>query len=153
MDDPEDIACWQRLDGRTTPSGLLRAEDVARLAALGVRHVVNLALDDHPHALPGEAGLMDEAGIAYTHIPVPFDAPEEAHFAAFRAAYEATDGPIHVHCIANWRVSAFFYRYNRDVRGLPEQEARAAMARQWEPETSDNPCAPQWEAFIARQPG
>ena len=153
MDDPEDIACWQRLDGRTTTSGLLRAEDVARLAALGVRHVVNLALDDHPHALPGEAELMDEAGIAYTHIPVPFDAPEEAHFAAFRAAYEAADGPIHVHCIANWRVSAFFYRYNRDVRGLPEQEARAAMARQWEPETSDNPCAPQWEAFIARQPG
>jgi hypothetical protein len=23
--------------------------------------------------------------------------------------------PVHVHCIANYRVSAFFYRYRRDV--------------------------------------
>ena len=152
MDDPTDIACWQRLDERTTTSGLLRAEDVARLAALGVRHVINLAMDDHPYALPEEARLMDEAGIAYTHIPVPFDAPGEAHFAAFRAAYEAAPGPVHVHCIANWRVSAFFYRYNRDVRGLPEPEARTVMARQWEPETSDNPSAPRWAEFIAITP-
>lgn len=149
--DPEDIACWQRLDERTTTSGLLRREDVARLAAIGVRHVINLALDDHPHALTGEAALMDETGIAYAHIPVPFGAPEEAHYAAFREAYETTRGPVHVHCIANWRVSAFFYRYNREVRGLPEEAARAIMARQWEPETSDNPSAPQWAAFIARR--
>jgi hypothetical protein len=27
------------------------------------------------------------------------------------------DAPMHVHCIANYRVSAFFYRYRRDVLG------------------------------------
>ena len=152
MPDPEDVACWQRLDERTTTSGRLRPEDVARLATLGVRQVINLALDDHPQALPGEAALMANAGIGYTHIPVPFDAPDEAHYAAFRAAYEATTGPVHVHCIANWRVSAFFYRYNREARGLPEAEARAIMARQWDPETSDHPSAPQWAALIAITP-
>jgi hypothetical protein len=37
------------------------------------------------------------------------------------------DVPVHVHCIANYRVSAFFYRYRRDVLGMDEARARAGM--------------------------
>ena len=61
---------------------------------------------------------------------------------AFAEALEAADGPVHVHCIMNWRVSAFFYRYHRDACGMPEAEARALMERQWSPETNDHPDAP-----------
>jgi hypothetical protein len=32
--------------------------------------------------------------------------------------------PLHVHCIANYWVSAFFYRYRRDVLGMDEVRAR-----------------------------
>ena len=149
MDDPDDIACWQRLDTRTTTSGCLQRQDINRLNAIGVRHVINLALDDHTLALPEEALLMAEAGIHYTHIPVPFDKPNDDLFNVFRQAYEAADGPVHAHCIANWRVSAFFYRYNRDVKGMSEREARALMERQWAPETSNNPSAPLWAKFLA----
>jgi hypothetical protein len=35
--------------------------------------------------------------------------------------------PVHVHCIANYRVSAFFYRYRRDVLGMNGAEARAEI--------------------------
>ncbi len=85
---------------------------------IGVRHVINLALDDSPDALPDEAAKLAAAGIGYTHIPVPFDAPDEQHFDAFRNALkQAGDAPVHVHCIMNWRVSAFFYRLNRDNAG------------------------------------
>jgi len=38
-----------------------------------------------------------------------------------------------VHCIANYRVSAFFYRYRR-LLGVDETEARADMERIWRPE-------------------
>ena len=41
---------------------------------------------------------------------------------------------VHVHCIANYRVSAFFYRYRRDVLGTDEAQARAEMERIWHPE-------------------
>ena len=34
--------------------------------------------------------------------------------------------PVHVHCIMNWRVSAFFCRYHRED-GMAEAEARALM--------------------------
>ena len=48
----------------------------------------------------------------YIYIPVDFEAPTEDDFAAFCAAMaQLGDRPVHVHCIYNARVSAFFYRY------------------------------------------
>lgn len=149
MSDPDDIRAWQRLSERLTTSGRLQDADPARLADIGVRHVINLAMPDHPEALPDEDEALAEQGIGYTNIPVPFAAPEEAHFDAFVGALEAAEGPVHVHCIANWRVAAFLYRYHRDACGMPEAEARALMERQWSPETSEHEDAPAWAAFIA----
>lgn len=147
--DPAGIRGWQRLSGEITTSGRIEEADVARLSALGVKQVVNLALDSHPDALADEAGKFAAAGIAYTHIPVPFDAPEEAHFAAFRAAVEQGPKPVHVHCIMNWRVSAFFYRLHRDHQGMAEPDARALMAQQWVPDSADKPEWRAWAEFIA----
>ncbi len=146
--DPDDIRAWQRLSASVTTSGRLGEHDPARLATVGVRHVVNLALDDHPEALTDEAARLAENGIAYTHIPIPFDTPTEAHYAAFREALTGTDGPVHVHCIMNWRVSALFYRFHRE-QGMDEDEARTIMARQWDPHRSDHPAARAWARLIA----
>lgn len=90
--------------------------------------------------------------MAHTAIPVPFDAPGEDHFAAFRATLAAHEGPVHVHCIMNWRVSAFFYRLNRDHRGMAEADARALMERQWRPDSDPAHRGGPWAAFIAPQP-
>jgi uncharacterized protein (TIGR01244 family) len=152
VSDPADIRAWQRLSEQVTTSGRLQEGDPARLAATGVRHVINLAMPDHPEALPDAEAKFAEQGITYTPIPVPFGAPEEAHYAAFVEALEAAEKPVHVHCIMNWRVSAFFYRYNRE-RGMPEAEARALMEQQWSPETSDYPGASAWAALIAERAG
>jgi hypothetical protein len=143
MDDPVDIRAWQRLDEQTTTSGKLEAGGVARRAA------INLALDDHPEALTDEGALLASHGLSYTHIPVPFDAPSEAHFEAFRGALEESAGAaVHVHCIMNFRVSAFFYRLNRDYRGMPETQARALMQKQWAPDKTSDPRAAVWAQFI-----
>jgi uncharacterized protein (TIGR01244 family) len=147
VSDPDDIRGWQRLDALTTTSGKLAETDVARLAAIGVKHVINLALDEHPEALRDEGGKLKAAGIRYTHIPVPFDAPNDDHFNAFRAALVEGE-PVHVHCIMNWRVSAFYFRLNRDFRGMEEAEARALMHQQWAPERSDDERAKVWADFI-----
>jgi len=50
--------------------------------------------------------------------------------------------PVHIHCIANYRVSAFFYRCSRDVLGVGEATARA-MEQIWHPEGV-------WATFIRR---
>ena len=149
-EDPGDIRAFQRLDPRTTTSGRLRDEDLPALAAIGVRHVVNLALDSHPEALADEADKLAVLGIGYTHIPVPFDDPRDEHYHAFDAALAAAgEAPVHVHCIANYRVSAFFFRRNREA-GMDEAAAAALLGRQWDPRASDRKEARPWAEFLAR---
>ena len=153
--DPTDIRAFQRLDGRTTTSGCLRDQDLSALAALGVRHVVNLALDSHPEALADEADKLAALGIGYTHIPVPFDDPRDEHYQVFAAALAAAEAetagaPVHVHCIMNYRVSAFFYRWNREVAGMDEPAARALLVHQWDPQASERKEARPWAGFLAR---
>ena len=148
--DPTGIRNFQRLGPRHTTSGRLRDEDLAGLAAIGVGHVVNLALDDHPEALGDEAAKLAALGIGYTHIPVPFGAPGDDHYAAFVGALDAATAPVHVHCIMNYRVSAFFYRYHREVAGMPEAQARALLEAQWAPDRSDAPEARPWADFLSR---
>ena len=145
--DPVDIRNWQRRPDGITTSGKLEPHDPARLAAIGVRHVVNLALADHPEALAEEAALMAAAGIAYTHIPVPFDAPTQDHVAALERALAAHPGPHHVHCIMNWRVTAFFYLIDC-AAGVPEPKARARMAAVWNPLDSNDPRGAPWRALL-----
>ena len=150
-DDPTHIRNFQRLDARTTTSGRIRDDELDALAAIGVAHVINLALDDHPEALPDEAAKLAERGIGYTHIPVPFGNPRDELYEAFVAALDgAGDAPVHVHCIMNYRVSAFFYRYHRERLGLPEDRARALLEAQWAPDRSDAPEAKPWADFLSR---
>lgn len=145
--DPIEIRAFRRREDGITTSGRLTPADPARLAAIGVRHVVNLALEDHPEALADEGALMAAAGIAYTHIPVPFDAPTREHVSALAAALAAHPGPHHVHCIMNYRVTAFFYLLDR-AAGVPEAEARARMATVWDPLASDDPRAAPWRDLL-----
>lgn len=147
---PEAIVAWQRMGPRLTTSGKLAPADLDCLAQIGVTRVINLALADSPGILADEAERLEALGIAYTHIPVPFEAPEEMHFTAFSAAMiEGGGETIHVHCVANWRVAAFVYRWNHEVLGMDEADARALMAHQWTPETSTHKDAPAWARFIA----
>jgi len=58
----------------------------------------------------------------YIHIPVDFQNPTEQDFQpSCTLMAELKDVPVHVHCIANYRVSAFFYRYRRDVLSWDER--------------------------------
>ena len=147
MADPEDIYNWRRLDERITTSGQPTEAQLGDIQALGVRHVVNLALHTHERALPDETASVSRLGMSYTHIPVDFQNPTEGDFARFcEVMAELKDAPVHVHCIANYRVTAFFYRYRRDVLGWDDAKARADMDAIWRPEGV-------WAAFIESRPG
>src|SRR6476620_2089210 len=135
MADPGSIYNWRRLDDRMTTSGQPTEKQLADIHALGVRHIVNLGLHTHERALPDEAASVSRLGMTYTHIPVDFQNPTEQDFAQFCSAMaDLQDVPVHVHFIANYRVSAFFYRYRRDVLGMDDAEARGEMEAIWHPD-------------------
>ena len=141
--DPESIYNWHRLDERLTTSGQPTEAQLADIHALGIGHVVNLGLHTHEMALPDEAASAAALGMTYIHIPVDFQNPTEADFTRFCDVMdELKDRPVHVHCIANYRVSAFLYRYRRDVVGMDEGRARADLEKLWQP-------TEVWAAFIA----
>src|SRR5436190_16504638 len=144
MHDPVTIYNWRRLDDRITTSGQPSEPQLADIRALGVRHIVNLGLHTHEKALPDEAGSVSRLGMTYIHIPVDFQNPTDQDFETFCSVMERLNGvSVHVHCIANYRVSAFFYRYRRDVLGWDDAKARADMDAIWHPEGV-------WADFIRR---
>jgi protein tyrosine phosphatase (PTP) superfamily phosphohydrolase (DUF442 family) len=134
MSDPTDIPVWRRLDGQITTSGQPSERQLGEIRDLGVGHVINLALHSHEKALPDEAGTVAALGMTYVHIPVEFDRPTKEDFQRFCAAMaEIGDKPVHVHCIVNARVSAFLYRYRREVLGWDEARARSDLETVWQP--------------------
>jgi protein tyrosine phosphatase (PTP) superfamily phosphohydrolase (DUF442 family) len=144
MADPETIYNWRRLDDRVTTSGQPTEPQLADIHALGVRHIINLGLHSHEKALPDEAASVSRLGMTYIHIPVDFQKPTDGDFDQFCSAMEQLkEVPVHVHCIANYRVSAFFYRYRRDVLGMAEAQARADMEQVWRPNGV-------WATFVGR---
>ena len=144
MDDPETIYNWRRLDDRITTSGQPTEAQLADIHALGIRHIVNLGLHTHEKALPDEAASVSRLSITYIHIPVDFQNPTDQDFEKCCSVMEQLkDVPVHVHCIANARVSAFFYRYRRDVLGMDEARARADMEEVWRPKGV-------WAEFVKR---
>lgn len=123
-------------------SGQLSRADIARLRAIGVELVVNLALPTSSNALAGEAELVTCEGLSYVQIPVEWESPRPAQFDQFVGVLHAFAGrPVWVHCAKNMRVSAFLYLYRRLVLGEAETDARFPMDRVWEPNTI-------WQGFI-----
>jgi protein tyrosine phosphatase (PTP) superfamily phosphohydrolase (DUF442 family) len=80
-------------------------------------------------------GTRSVCVVRKTAVPETRQNPTDQDFEQFCVVLEQLkDVPVHVHCIANARVSAFFYRYRRDVLGMDEAQARAEMEVVWQPQ-------------------
>lgn len=146
--EPTKIRNWQRLSPQVTTSGKLVEDDLPELAKLGVQQVIDLIPVGHEDELENEGAKLAEMGIGYVRIPVPFKRPTEDHYATFVTNLMTAGGPVHVHCVANWRVSAFFYRYHLE-QGMEERAARRLLQQQWYPVGTDHPLTQPWSDFIA----
>ena len=116
-------------------------------AAEGFTTIINLAPVNPPYTPANEAGLARELGLNYIYIPVAWNNPTDADFAAFERAMSETAGDkTLIHCAANFRVTAFYTLYAQKHLGWSEAQAAALRDRIWA--GSDYPV---WEAFIARK--
>ncbi|MEM7080035.1 MAG: protein tyrosine phosphatase family protein [Pseudomonadota bacterium] len=138
-----DIYNYLPIEGVYSTSGQPSESQLRLIKTAGFRRVINLAPTSRlENSVVEEARILEDLGIAYTHIPVDFAAPQEADFNAFVAALEE-DGPVWVHCAANMRVSAFTYRYRTRICGEDEGAAMADLQKIWNP-------VGVWADFILR---
>lgn len=124
-------------------AGQPRADQFVAIAAAGYDSVINLALPGHPDAIDDEGRRVAELGMTYIHLPVPYDAPRPEHVRRFCDLLECLrDRRVFVHCIMNYRVSAFLYLYRVHVLGNDPAQARSPIFDRWQPE-------PAWRALLA----
>lgn len=144
MKDLDHILNWRRINDRITTSGQPDEVQMAEIRSTGVTHVVNLGIHhEGKGALDDEPGTVANLGMAYIYIPVDFENPTDADYEAFKEALAAhSNAQIHVHCIYNARVSAFFYRYAVDGLGTSVETAAENMESIWRPGSD-------WADFIA----
>ncbi|MET0421466.1 MAG: protein tyrosine phosphatase family protein [Acidimicrobiia bacterium] len=143
----EDSYNFRRIDERLTTSGVVTAEQLRGLRADGYDAVVNLLPNESEHAVPEEAVLVTAQGVDYVHIPVDFAAPTHADFEAFATAMDAhAEQRVHVHCAANYRVSAFYSLYALE-HGLVDVEQADDLVRDlWDADAD-----PVWSGFLAAE--
>ena len=122
-------------------SGQPSPTQFADIRAAGFDVVLNLAMPTSENALAEEGRLVSETGMTYVHIPVPWEAPNSAHLRQFFAvvdAMRAQDQEVWVHCAANYRASAFVYKYLTLKKGMSPEQASTPLLTQWLPEMDEN---------------
>lgn len=140
----DEILNQYRLTPDIGTSGQPSEAQFRTIAEDGYQAVINLAMPDSDDALPNEGSLVTALGMSYHHIPVPFEAPTEAHLDQFKGLLRALAGrKVWVHCQVNARVSAFMYRYLREELGFDAEAATTPLLHKWRPRMD-----PVWRAFL-----
>lgn len=142
----EDSFNYRRIDDRVTTSGVVGAERLAGLAEEGYAAVINLLPDDSEWAVDNEAGIVRDQGLEYVYIPVIWNDPTDADLAAFGEAMDASAGKVHVHCAANFRVTAFYGIYAKNNLDWSAEQVDGLIRGVWNPADHD-----PWQDFIAQQ--
>ena len=129
----EDSYNFRRINDRLTTSGVVSVEQLSDLHREGYDAVINL-MPDSENQIADEGRLVREQGLDYVYIPVDFQSPTRSDLEAFVEAMDArASGKVHVHCAANYRVSAFYSLYALR-RGLCTQdEANELVHSVWNP--------------------
>lgn len=140
-----DIFNFIQLDDRVATSGQPTEAQFSLVKEAGYTTVINLAPKSHENALGNEDEILERMGIRYMHLPVVFTNPTREDFDRFVDAFESCDDDrIWVHCAANMRVSAFFFKYRTERLGWSSDEAETDLYRIWEP----GKVMSVWQEFI-----
>jgi GNAT superfamily N-acetyltransferase/protein tyrosine phosphatase (PTP) superfamily phosphohydrolase (DUF442 family) len=128
-----DIRHFQPVTATLSSSGQPTAEQFNLIAQAGYKHVINLAMPDHPEGLPAEATRVQSLDMRYHAIPVPFDAPRRHHYEALSTVLnDHPNDKIWIHCILNYRVSALLFNYLQASAGFTAQVAKASVFNDWQ---------------------
>lgn len=115
-------------------SGQPTVDALRSLAELKFAAVLYLAPFTVSDAIPSEPALLRSQGIDFAHVPIPFDAPTEAHFLRITEQLQRLDGTrTLVHCQVNMRASCMVFLHRVLNLGQPAAAAYEAVSKVWSP--------------------
>lgn len=125
---------FRKVNVQVTTSGVVPVDVLKTLSKEGYEVVINLLPEDHEHSVPNEKQIVESQGIDYFYIPVVFTEPRLAELEEFLSRMKAIDGKkVHIHCAANWRVSAFYSVFSVLNGSWNQVEAQEFITTTWNP--------------------
>lgn len=138
---------FAQVNDKLGTAGQPTREQFRAIKEAGYQMVINLASGITEHDLAGEAEIVAGLDMTYHHIPVDWEKPADDDLEQFFALMEANQSKkLFVHCIANYRASAFTMLYRVIKQGVPLAEAKAFKESVWKPEE----VYPIWDTFIEK---
>lgn len=122
-----------KVDENISTSGLLSKKDIKQIANDGFDVIINLSVDDD-RSLNDESKIVAKNGMVYIHIPISWTKPQEDRMFLFFHILDAfikEKKKVFIHCMKNYRVSVFIYRYKKDI--LKEKNVEFIAPKEYKP--------------------
>jgi len=128
------ILNYIKVNDTISTSGQPSKKQFEQIAKEGFEVVINLGLNTHPEALENEDKIVSKNGMIYFHIPISWEEPEIDRLKLFLILLETLqkeNKKVFIHCIKNYRVSVFIYRYKKDI--LKQKNVKLVAPKEYKP--------------------
>lgn len=131
----KEINNYIKINHYISSSGQPTKKQFKKIAKKGFEVVINLATCDLTRgALKQEDKIVSECGMVYFHIPISWEKPEIGRMELFLETLkmlQKENKKIWIHCIKNYRVSVFLYRYKKDI--LKQKGVKLIAPKEYKP--------------------
>ena len=139
----QDIYNYHNVGGLWDTSGQPTESELFLLSKNDYNTVINLApVSSIEKKIINEEKILRSLNINYLHIPVDFKNPKESDFKKFVKYIKLNHKQkIWIHCAANMRVSAFMYKYRKEVLKMDHDKIIKDLHVFWRPNKT-------WKTFL-----
>ena len=140
-----EIYNFAQINENLATAGQATREQLPSIKEAGYEVIINIANGTTEHDIPEEADIVAQLGMTYHNIPVDWENPKDSDLQEFFSLMDANqDKKIFVHCIANYRVSAFLMLYRVIKQDVSLEDAQKTKEMIWKPDH----IIPIWDTFI-----
>ncbi len=133
----ESINNYIKINENIATSGQPTQVEFEKIANAGYEYVINLAVCHSEGRLDNEDKIVTDLGMNYLHIPVEFTEPTQENLLDFVELLEAlSHRKVWVHCIMNYRVTAFMYVFHKYILQTPFDDIDLSLLEEWCPDAS-----------------
>lgn len=131
----QEIIDYIKINDNISSSGQPTKEQFEEIAKDNYEIIINLSAHNSENKLENEDEILSKLGLIYIHLPVDFLSPTKKNLKDFIDILSFfSEKKVWVHCIMNYRVSAFMYVYHKYILKTPFENINLEVFEKWSPD-------------------
>jgi len=131
----QEIINYIKINDNISSSGQPTKEQFEEIAKDNYEIIINLSSHNSENKLENEDEILSKLGLIYIHLPVDFLSPTKKNLKDFIDILSFfSEKKVWVHCIMNYRVSAFMYVYHKYILKTPFENINLEVFEKWSPD-------------------